>query len=54
MKRVYECPGWICPRCGATVTLTDKDEAPHYCYKCPACGEISGADEWDEEKAVTE
>lgn len=44
----YNSPNWVCPSCGAAVTLTEKDEAPEYCYKCPSCGEITGADEWRE------
>lgn len=47
----YERPGWRCPICGEVVTLTDQNEAPHYCYKCPACGETTGADEWEEVQA---
>lgn len=48
IKQSYGCPNWRCPICGEVVTLTDQNEAPHYCYKCPACGEITGADEWEE------
>lgn len=44
----YNCSGWKCPVCGEVVTLTEKDEAPDYCYKCPSCGKITGADEWAE------
>lgn len=44
----YNSPNWVCPSCGAVVTLTEKDEAPEYCYRCPSCGEITGADEWRE------
>ena len=47
-KAPYQCGGWRCPICKTTVTLTDKDEAPGYCYKCPTCGEVTGADEWEE------
>lgn len=47
--RKYSCPGWRCPSCDSVVTLTEKDEAPHYDYKCPACGAVTGADEWYEE-----
>lgn len=42
----YNSPNWVCPVCKGVVTLTEKDEAPDYCYKCPKCGEITGADEW--------
>lgn len=51
MKAPYESPGWCCPICGTVVTLTDKDEAPDYCYKCPTCGGVTGADEWEEVQA---
>ena len=44
----YNSPNWVCPVCKSVVTLTEKDEAPHYCYKCPSCGAITGADEWTE------
>jgi len=44
----YACPGWVCPTCGAVVTLTHEDEAQHYCYQCPKCGAVTGADEWKE------
>lgn len=40
--------GWRCPLCRAIVTLTDKDEAPHYTYKCPICSAVTGADLWEE------
>lgn len=43
----YNCPGWQCPTCGEIVTLTEKDEAPDYCYKCPSCGVVTGANEWE-------
>lgn len=42
----YNSPNWVCPVCKGVVTLMEKDEAPDYCYKCPKCGEITGADEW--------
>ena len=42
----YNSPNWVCPVCKGVFTLTEKDEAPDYCYKCPKCGETTGADEW--------
>lgn len=44
----YSSPGWVCPVCGDVVTVTEKDEVGPYDYKCPACGEITGADKWKE------
>lgn len=44
----YSRPGWVCPKCKAVVTLTEKDEVELYDYKCPSCGTVSGADEWRE------
>lgn len=52
MKLKYTCTGWRCPVCEKIVTLTETDEAPHYCYKCPECGSVTGADEWNNDELI--
>ncbi len=48
LQEKYSCPGWRCPACKEEVTLTEVDEEPHFCYRCPKCRAVTGADEWEE------